>query len=180
MLRFSLHYDYFSSLSEIASFTRDVWVLGKMLLSNEGVNAVEFTQKLQNGQEWPWRALWRQRGKETGHLSSAAAYTLPSRALLRTVPGGEVRLWRVTTALGKGKTASSLLWFCCHSEEGRGGRLSHLPGEGCLAVKGAKWPISVPHVSFSSLPYQGRFGKKRCSPSISWNAKIFFIEDCCM
>lgn len=26
-----------------------------MLLSSEGINAVEFTQKLQNGQEWPWK-----------------------------------------------------------------------------------------------------------------------------
>lgn len=115
-------------------------------------------QKLQNGQEWPWKALWRQRGRKTGHLFSAATYTLPFRVLLRTLPwrgpplkGDDSNWERGRPALCSGSAAIARRrrgWSALTPSYWR------LPSH----KREPKWPIFVLHVSFSSIPsLSGRF-----------------------
>lgn len=76
-----------------------------MLLSSEGINAKEFTQKLQNGQEWPWKAFEdREERKLATYLVLLHAPSIQSHALhfalarstpevIRTVVGERERPW---------------------------------------------------------------------------------------
>lgn len=107
-------------------------------------------------------------GKLCGHLFSAATHTLPFRALLCTWPwrGPPLRWWEQW--LGKWKDQRSLLCFCCYSKEEKRMKCSYTF---CWRLPSHKrelkvWPIFVLHRSFSSIPYQGSFDKKSCSPVV--------------